>query len=120
MLVGHSDGGSIAALYGNPRVQATILVAPHSFVEEQMLAGIREAEAAFERGELLPKLARLHGAKARSVFQSWRGVWLDPRFRGWNASTAVEKLTVPTLLIQGLNDGYGTLAQVEYIRSRAA
>jgi len=123
ILLGHSDGGSIAALYaglgGDRRVRRVVLIAPHFFVEERTLSGIRAAQAAFEGGELWQKLVRRHGTNARMAYEGWRDLWLDPRFRTWNASDALEHLTVPTLMIQGRDDVYGTLGQVDYLRGRA-
>ncbi|MEO6419903.1 MAG: alpha/beta hydrolase [Polyangiaceae bacterium] len=118
ILVGHSDGGSIALLhaarFGPPRIQAVIAMAPHVFVEEVALTNIQKAAVAYEQGDLRAKLARYH-ADVDGAFLGWNRIWLAPEFRTWNIEDELPKITAPMLLIQGKNDEYGTLAQLESI-----
>lgn len=123
ILVGHSDGGSIALLhaarFGPPRPVAVIAMAPHVFVEDVALANIRKARDAYEHGDLRSKLARYHGDNVDGAFLGWNRIWLDPEFRAWNIEDELPKITVPMLLIQGKDDEYGTLAQLESISRHA-
>ncbi|MEU8872181.1 alpha/beta hydrolase [Streptomyces javensis] len=113
VLVGHSDGASIALLYASERpVSATVALAPHVFIEPETLAGIRRARASFDAGELSRRLARFHDAPA-TVFGAWSDVWLSPKFRGWNIEGSLPGITSPTLLIQGDRDQYATLRQLD-------
>ena len=119
ILVGHSDGGSIAivhaALDGGKRVRAIVLEAPHVFVEDVSVASITKAREAFETGDLREKLAKHHGANVDGAFRGWNDAWLDPRFRSWNIEGYLPRITVPVLVIQGDDDPYGTRAQVDAI-----
>lgn len=121
LLVGHSDGGSIALLHAaaGHAVEGLALMAPHVFVEQRTLEGIRAAVAAWQAGDLARGLERHHGANARDCFEGWSGAWLSPQFRDWNIEAAAAAVSVPMLLIQGAEDEYGTLAQIEAIRRRA-
>jgi pimeloyl-ACP methyl ester carboxylesterase len=118
LLVGHSDGGSIALLFaaGFPsRPAAVVTIAAHVFVEAVTLAGIRDAVEAWHRTDLAARLARHHGGKAASVFWSWADTWLAPEFRDWNITGCLGRITAPTLALQGVNDQYGSPAQIEAI-----
>lgn len=119
VLVGHSDGASIALIHaggaGNERVAGLILLAPHVFVEELTLASIRAAAEAYGKGDLRDRLARYHGDKVDCAFLGWSGAWLDPRFLSWNIEAFLPGIAVPTLLIQGEDDNYGTPRQLEAI-----
>ena len=118
VLVGHSDGGTIALLHAAAcphRVAALVTIAAHVFVEEVTLAGIREAVAAYERGDLARRLARRHGARTEAVFRAWADTWLAPWFRDWNVEDRLSLVEAPTLVIQGEADAYGTARQVESI-----
>jgi pimeloyl-ACP methyl ester carboxylesterase len=118
VLVGHSDGASIALLYAAERdVEALALLAPHVFVEEHTLRGIRAAREDFENGRLREGLAR-HHRDPDVAFHEWGDVWLDPAFRAWNIEDAAERTSAPTLLVQGTEDEYGTLAQLDAIERR--
>ena len=114
VLVGHSDGASIAALYAgtvqDPRVRGLVLLAPHFFVEDICIAGIEAARERYLHGDLRARLAR-HHADADGAFWGWNGAWLDPGFRAWNITEAAARIRVPTLLVQGLADPYGTAEQ---------
>src|SRR5271165_5718945 len=114
ILLGHSDGASIAAIYAglhdDERVKGLVLMAPHVFTEEPGLASIAETKRAYETGDLKPKLARYH-AHVDAAFLGWNGAWLDPGFEAWNIEGFVERWRAPALVIQGAGDQYGTLKQ---------
>jgi pimeloyl-ACP methyl ester carboxylesterase len=116
LLIGHSDGGSIAAIYAGSvqdhRVIGLVLIAAHFFAEEMGLAEIRRARESFEHGDLRQKLARLH-ADPDGAFWSWCRPWLDPQFETWDITEELAYIRVPVLLIQGENDQYGTGRQLE-------
>lgn len=118
VLFGHSDGATIAllcaALAGDPRIAGVVAEAPHTFVEELTLAGIRAARRRFDAGELRARLARHHD-DADALFAAWCGLWLDPRFRAWDVRPLLARVRVPVLVIQGDGDPYGSLAQVEAV-----
>lgn len=124
VLIGHSDGGSIAlvhaALDGGERVEGIILEAPHVFVEDVSIASIAKAREAYEKGDLREKLAKYHGANVDVAFRGWNDAWLDPGFRSWNLEEYLPRITVPTLVIQGEDDPYGTRAQVDAITSQVS
>jgi pimeloyl-ACP methyl ester carboxylesterase len=116
ILVGHSDGASIAAIYAGSiqdhRVRGLALMAPHFFTEDVGIAEIVRTRAAFEAGPLRAKLARWH-ADPDNAFHSWCGPWLNPEFRTWDLSDALAHIRVPILIVQGENDQYGTMRQIE-------
>jgi pimeloyl-ACP methyl ester carboxylesterase len=122
ILLGHSDGASIAAIYaGEPfagRVDGLVQIAPHVFTEAPGLASIAEARVAYTTGALRARLAKYH-AHVDSAFCGWNGAWLDPGFKAWNIEDAVGRWRVPALLIQGADDQYGTLAQIRAIEARS-
>ena len=122
VLVGHSDGASIAAIYAgehaDERVKGLVLMAPHLFTEEPGLASIAEAKRAYETGDLRARLAKYH-AHVDSAFLGWNGAWLDPGFRAWTIEDFVDRWRAPALVIQGADDQYGTLAQVQAIEARS-
>ena len=122
ILLGHSDGASIAAIYAGEhfdgRVKGLVLIAPHVFTEESGLAAIAEALCAYEEGDLRAKLAKYH-ADVDSAFCGWNGAWLDPGFKAWNIEEFVGRWRVPALLIQGAEDQYGTLKQIRAIEARS-
>jgi pimeloyl-ACP methyl ester carboxylesterase len=116
ILFGHSDGASIAAIYAGSvqdhRVRGLVLMAPHFFTEDMGLAQIRRTKEDYESGNLREKLERWHD-DADSAFYSWNGPWLDPEFRAWDITEALGYIRVPILIVQGADDQYGTLKQVE-------
>jgi pimeloyl-ACP methyl ester carboxylesterase len=117
-LVGHSDGASIALLYAaDHAVEALALLAPHVFVEEKTVREIAVAREAFETGDLRARLARRH-RDPDAAFHGWCDVWLDPAFRDWNIESAADSVTAPVLLVQGEDDDYGTMAQLDAIERR--
>ena len=118
ILIGHSDGGTIALLFAArfaERCAAVVTEAAHVFVEELTIAGIRNAVAAWQRTDLEARLARYHGDNTELLFRDWSETWLSPSFRGWNVETDIGSLTCPLLLLQGAGDEYGTPGQVEAI-----
>jgi pimeloyl-ACP methyl ester carboxylesterase len=121
-LFGHSDGGSIALLHAGRRPTAGLVVlAPHIFVEEFGLASIRKARAAYldPDDEFRAKLAR-HHTDVDSAFWGWNDIWLDPTFPRWNIESELASIRCPLLAVQGVDDPYGTLAQVHGIQDRVA
>jgi pimeloyl-ACP methyl ester carboxylesterase len=117
ILIGHSDGGSIALIHagaGRWPVRALILEAPHVFVEELSLAGIAAAKQAYDSGALKSRLARAHD-HVEPMFRGWNDIWLSPQFRDWNIESSLPTIACPVLAIQGADDQYGTLAQIAAI-----
>lgn len=111
ILIGHSDGGTIALLAAAAfpaRIAGVIAIAAHIYVEEKTLAGIRAAVAAFEAGTLRRKLEHYHGARTDAVFRAWAETWLDPRFVHWNIADRLAAVRCPALLLQGEADEYAT------------
>jgi pimeloyl-ACP methyl ester carboxylesterase len=116
-LFGHSDGASIALLYASrfpARVAGVVAVAPHVFVEEVSLASIEQARIAYTRSDLRHRLARYHD-DPDSAFYGWNDIWLDPAFREWNIEDCLPRIRCPLLAVQGEDDVYGTMAQVDAI-----
>jgi pimeloyl-ACP methyl ester carboxylesterase len=116
ILIGHSDGGTIALLYAaqfpdHPR--GMITEAAHVYVEELSLAGIREAAKAFETGNLREKLERFHGDRTSSMFYGWSDTWQSPEFREWNIEGRLGNIRCPLLAIQGELDEYGTASHLQ-------
>jgi len=115
ILVGHSDGASIALIYaGSFPVRGLVVMAPHVFVEEFNLGSIRKITASFETSGLMEGLAKYH-RDAASTFRLWSGAWLDPEFLRWNIEEYLPGIGCPLLAIQGESDEYGTMAQLEAI-----
>ena len=108
LLLGHSDGGSIALLYAAARpnaVKALVLEAPHVFVEELTVKSIRSLRESYESLGLREKLARHHD-HPDEMFRAWTGIWLDPAFRSWNIEDRLKAIRCPLLLMQGEDDHY--------------
>jgi pimeloyl-ACP methyl ester carboxylesterase len=116
ILVGHSDGGSIALIHAgaHDRVRGLVLLAPHVFVEDLSVASIAEAKTKFVTTDLAEKLSR-HHRDAAGTFWGWNNIWLHPDFRRWNIEEYLPRITCPILAIQGVDDRYGTMAQVQAI-----
>src|SRR5712671_5365174 len=116
LLVGHSDGASIAAIYAGShqdhRVQGVAMIAPHFIVEDISVTSIAEIRQAYETTELKAKLARWH-KDVDNAFYGWNGAWLDPKFREWDISEVLAYIRVPMLIVQGKHDQYGTVKQIE-------
>ncbi|MFO1109470.1 MAG: alpha/beta hydrolase [Bradyrhizobium sp.] len=119
LLLGHSDGASIAAIYAGSRqdhrVEGIVLIAPHFIVEDVSVKSIAEIRTAYETTELKPKLARWH-RDVDNAFYGWNDAWLDPKFRDWDISEYLAYIRVPVAVIQGERDQYGTMRQVEIAR----
>jgi pimeloyl-ACP methyl ester carboxylesterase len=119
LLVGHSDGASIAALYAggvqDHRIDGVVLIAPHFIVEDMGLKAIAETTAAYKTTNLREKLARWH-KDVDKAFDGWSGAWLDPKFRKWDISDYLAYIRVPIALVQGADDQYGTIRQIEIAR----
>jgi pimeloyl-ACP methyl ester carboxylesterase len=129
ILIGHSDGGSIALIHAggvqDARVLGLILLAPHVFVEEVGLESIRQIALEYEEAGRMPsaggtsvlreRLRRYHGENVDATFRGWNDVWLNPEFKSWNIEEYLPTINVPVLLIQGEDDQYGTLEQIRRI-----
>jgi pimeloyl-ACP methyl ester carboxylesterase len=122
ILIGHSDGGSIALIHaGADRwpVRGVVAMAPHVFVEDVSIASIAQAKVAFETTDLPARLDRHHDDVA-SAFRGWNDIWLHPDFRSWNIEGYLRGIRCPVLLIQGHDDQYGTMAQIEAVERQVA
>ncbi|MGH2946094.1 MAG: alpha/beta fold hydrolase [Solirubrobacteraceae bacterium] len=119
VLVGHSDGASIALIHagtaGRP-VAGLVLLAPHVFVEDVSIEGITAARRAFEQTDLPERMSRYH-RDAHATFRSWNDIWLAPEFRDWSIEDTLKGVSCPVLLVQGDRDEYGTLEQLAAIES---
>lgn len=120
VLFGHSDGASIALIHAGAGhdVAGLVLLAPHVFVEEVTLAGIHAAKQTWDSTDLPERLGR-HHADARRVFHEWHDVWTSPAFRDWNIEASLPAIDAPMLVLQGADDAYGTVAQLEAIAREA-
>jgi pimeloyl-ACP methyl ester carboxylesterase len=118
VLVGHSDGGSIALIHaGHHPVSGLALLAPHVVVEQITVDAIRGTRGEYETGGLRDRMARHHDDPDAAFF-GWADVWLDPAFRNWSLEPDAELVDAPVLLIQGADDPYGTLDQLDRIEAR--
>jgi pimeloyl-ACP methyl ester carboxylesterase len=115
LLIGHSDGASIAAIYAGShqdhRVGGLVLIAPHFFTEDAGIASIEEARKAYATTDLRARLARWH-THVDNAFKGWNGAWLDPDFRHWDITEQLAYIRVPMLIVQGEDDQYGTVKQI--------
>jgi pimeloyl-ACP methyl ester carboxylesterase len=119
VLVGHSDGASIALVYAaHHPVRAVVAIAPHVFVEDVGLREIERARRVYLEGDLRERMAR-HHRDPDAAFFGWNNVWLDPEFPQWDITAEVERIACPLLLVQGEHDQYGTMAQLDAIEQRA-
>ena len=120
VLIGHSDGASIALIHagGGHTLRGLVAMAPHVFIEPICLTSIDKAKLAFETTDLPARLGRYH-KDARRTFYGWADVWLDPEFKGWDIrSDFLPEVRCPVLAIQGHDDEYGTMEQLEEIKRR--
>jgi pimeloyl-ACP methyl ester carboxylesterase len=120
VLLGHSDGASIAILYAGmfPDSPAgLILEAPHVFVEDIAVSSIAQARIRYKETDLPQRLARYH-ANVDSLFWGWNDIWLDPDFRTWNIESFLDLIRCPVLVLQGNRDEYGTTRQIDAIQRR--
>ncbi|MBS1636128.1 MAG: alpha/beta hydrolase [Bacteroidetes bacterium] len=118
ILFGHSDGGSIALMAAAkfPAViKGIITEGAHVFVEDITLQGIRTAVSLYATTNLKEKLSRYHGEKTEAVFHAWANTWLKPEYRSWNIEHFLPQVLCPSLIIQGVNDEYGSEKQVNAI-----
>ena len=119
ILFGHSDGASIALIHAAlapPAVAGVVALAPHTFVEDMCIVSIEAARQAYVTTNLPQKLARYHDDPDRA-FWSWNNIWLDPAFRAWNIERFLPRIRCPVLAIQGYQDEYGTMAQLDRLAS---
>lgn len=118
ILIGHSDGASIAIIYAGSghSVAGLVLIAPHVFVEEGGLDSIRAVDAGFRSSDLAERMARYH-LDPETTFRRWAGAWLDPGFRSWNIEEYLVGIRCPTLLLQSEDDEYGSLRQLDAIEA---
>ena len=119
-LLGHSDGGSIALLHAaryTLQVAGAIVVAPHILVEDLSVTSIAKARDAYEQTDLRQRLARYHD-DPDSAFFGWNRIWLHPPFRQWTIEAEITTIRAPLLAVQGLDDEYGTLEQIQGIARR--
>jgi pimeloyl-ACP methyl ester carboxylesterase len=122
ILLGHSDGGSIALIFaGGARrpLRGVIAMAPHVMVEEISVASIAQAKAAYQSTDLRQRLARYHD-DVESAFWGWNDIWLHPEFRHWNIEEYLPRIQCPVLAVQGEGDEYGTMEQIDRIRQQVA
>jgi pimeloyl-ACP methyl ester carboxylesterase len=116
LLVGHSDGASIAAIYAggvaDHRVRGVAMIAPHFVVEDISVTSIAEIRQAYETTDLKSKLARWHN-DVDNAFYGWNDAWLDPQFRHWDIEEYLAYIRVPVAILQGADDQYGTIRQIE-------
>jgi pimeloyl-ACP methyl ester carboxylesterase len=116
LLLGHSDGASIAAIYAggiaDHRVRGVAMIAPHFIVEDVSVASIAATRKAYETTELRSKLKRWH-SDVDNAFYGWNDAWLDPKFRSWDISEYLAYIRVPVAIVQGADDQYGTIRQIE-------
>jgi pimeloyl-ACP methyl ester carboxylesterase len=116
LLLGHSDGASIAAIYAggvaDHRVCGIVMIAPHFIVEDVSVRSIAQIKQTYENTNLRAKLGRWH-RDVDNAFYGWNSAWLDPEFRSWDISEYLAYIRVPVAILQGGNDEYGTVRQVE-------
>ncbi|MGE5490554.1 MAG: alpha/beta fold hydrolase [Actinomycetota bacterium] len=121
-LVGHSDGASIALIYAGSfpeRPVGVVAMAPHEFVEEETLAGIRAAREVWATTDMAKKLGRYHKDPER-VFFDWNDTWLSPAFRDWNIEEFLPAIRCPVLALQGHEDEYATMRQIDVIAEKVS
>lgn len=121
LLVGHSDGASIALIHAaasGRTVRGLALMAPHVFVEPVCVTSIAKIRETYFRSDLRQRLSKYH-AHVDDAFLGWADTWLLPEFLDWSIEDLLGRITQPMLLIQGRDDEYGTLAQLDRIETRA-
>ncbi len=122
IVIGHSDGGSIGIIYaGSPYakgLRALITEAAHVFCEKLSIESITQAKINYEQNDLKQKLEKYHGKNTEIAFRGWNDVWLNPHFIRWNIEKYLPKIKVPMLALQGCNDQYGTLKQIDSIKRK--
>ncbi len=120
ILLGHSDGASIATIHAGStvdhRLRGIILIAPHFFVETVAIDSIQAARMAYQTGQLRDRLSAFHGDNVDGAFRGWNDAWLDPEFQHWDLTGFLPHIRLPVLFIQGKEDPYGTLRQLDVLR----
>jgi pimeloyl-ACP methyl ester carboxylesterase len=120
ILLGHSDGASICLIYAAASPASPlglVLEAPHVFVEDLTVNSIAKIGTVYRTTDLPEKLGRYHD-HVEETFWGWNDIWLDPKFRAWNIAECLDSIRCPVLVIQGEDDEYGTLAQVDAVKRR--
>lgn len=122
VILGHSVGGAMAVEIGasDPDCLAVITIAAQAFVEERTLDGIRVAKELFQQDGQIEKLERWHGDKSRWVLDAWTDTWLNPNFKNWHLTAALNSLKSPVLAIHGEQDEYGSVAFPQYISDQSS
>jgi pimeloyl-ACP methyl ester carboxylesterase len=123
VLIGHSDGGTIALLYAAAfpqRVRGAITLAAHVVLDDLTFGGVAALERSWRKGDLRSELERLHGLGAEILFRAWSGLWLDPARRAWSIIDRLPHITCPVLAIQGAEDEYGLPGQLDAIAAGVA
>jgi len=122
ILMGHSDGATIAAIYAGSvqdhRLRGIILMAPHFFTEPMGLAEIAKTRDLYSNGDLRDRMAKYH-RDPENTFRGWNDIWLHPAFANWDVAEVIDYLRIPTLAIQGRDDPYGTLAQIDAVETQS-
>ena len=119
-LIGHSDGATIAALASSLNdnyLLGTILLAPHFFIEKSNLIAIKKTVNEYEDGSLRPRLKKYHN-NVDNAFYGWSNVWLDKKFKKWDITNNISNIKTPVLGIQGMNDPYGSVEQLNIIQKK--
>ena len=117
VLIGHSDGGTIALLYAARfAVAGCVVMAPHLMVEDMTVTAIKAAKNAYEEGDLRQKLSRYH-ANVDCAFWQWNDVWLSQTFRSFDIREECQAITAPVLALQGVDDAYGSLRHLEELHT---
>ena len=123
ILCGHSDGASIAAIFlgntGHPGVKGLVLMAPHFFTEQAGLDSIQQAKSEYQQGNLRERLKKYHGDNVDNAFLGWNGAWLQEGFAAWNIESVLPHICIPILVLQGMQDQYGSIAQVKTVQQNA-
>ena len=119
VLVGHSDGASIALIYaglyndGPGKPLATIVMAPHLFVEPICIEAIEQLRVVYPDNTALQESLARHHQAPKTTFDTWSSAWLSDEFQDWDIREIAKKIESPVLAIQGMDDGYGTMFQID-------
>lgn len=123
ILLGHSDGATIAAIYAgqvtDDRVGGVVLIAPHFFTETNGLLAITDARDAYDTGDLRDRLGKYHN-NPDNAFRGWNDSWLNPEFKAWDVRDVLDNIRVPVFAVQGEDDPYGTLDQIDVVKQRVS
>lgn len=123
ILLGHSDGATIAAIYAgqviDDRVVGVVLFAPHFFTEHNGLLAIANARDSYDSGDLREKLGKYHD-NPDNAFRGWNDSWLSPKFKAWDVRDVLDDIRVPVFTVQGEDDPYGTLYQIDVVKQRVS